>query len=95
MGSDAGWTAQAGSAKIINKGVKVDTYKKLQQQQTSQVFDLPEYYEHQSMRKQNLDVNNVADFKRKQHHMYSDLGNGSVSPAPKRVADMAPSNGDQ
>lgn len=46
MGSDAGWTAQAGSAKIINKGVKVDTYKKLQQQQTSQVFDLPEYAEH-------------------------------------------------
>ncbi len=31
FGTTAGWDAQAGSAKIINKGIKVDTYKKKQQ----------------------------------------------------------------
>ena len=39
FGTDANWTAQAGTAKIINKGYKQDPYKKKQAQLCSQVFD--------------------------------------------------------
>lgn len=35
FGTDANWTAQAASAKIINKGYKQDPYKKKQAQLSS------------------------------------------------------------
>ncbi|CDW87720.1 UNKNOWN [Stylonychia lemnae] len=73
FGTDANWTAQAGSAKIINKGYKQDPYKKKQAQLSSQVFDLTDYSEYQPMNKPKLDINNLADNQRKQNHLYSDI----------------------
>lgn len=35
FGTDANWTAQAGTAKVINKGYKQDPYKKKQAQLSS------------------------------------------------------------
>lgn len=83
--SNANWTSSQGQ-KLVNKGsTKIDTYKKVQQQQNSQVFDLPEYNEHVPMKKKRLDVNNVNDKKRQQDHMYSDiLGNNTGRGIPQK-----------
>ena len=81
FGTDANWTAQAGTAKIINKGYKQDPYKKKQAQLCSQVFDQTDYSEYQPLNKPKLDVNNLADKHRQKDHLYSDIlgGNGNSS----------------
>jgi hypothetical protein len=40
---------------------------------SSSVFDLPEYSEHMPLKKKTIDINNVADKKRKKDHMFSDI----------------------
>ena len=64
FGTDANWTAQAASSKIINKGYRQDPYRKKQAQLSSQVFEQTDYSEYQPMNKPKLDINNLADKQR-------------------------------
>ena len=73
LGANTNWSSQAASAKIINKGNKVDTFKKKQQQLSSQVFEQTDYSEYVPMKKTCVDINNLTDKQRKQDHMYSDI----------------------
>ncbi len=77
------------SGKLVNKGsTKVDTFKKLQQQQQSSVFELPDYDHHVPMKKKRLDINNVNDQKRKNDHLYSDLsGNNGLASSKNSKSD--------
>jgi hypothetical protein len=46
FGTDATWSAQAGTAKLNNNYERVDTYKKRQEQLKSRVFDQEDYSYH-------------------------------------------------
>lgn len=62
FGTSADWSHQAASAKLNNVYTKVDTYKKRQEQLSSQVFDLNEEYNHHApLRKATIDVNNMHE----------------------------------
>lgn len=62
FGTSADWSHQAASAKLNNKYQKVDTFKKRQEQLSSQVFDINEGYAHLApLRKAPVDVNNMHE----------------------------------
>ena len=92
FGSGADWKNMSG--KTSNRSHKIDTYSKKQQNLTSSVFGEGTDYSHFApMSKSKHDINNLADQKRKQDHMYSDiLGQGGQggrgSPNRKKNADL-------
>ena len=62
FGTSADWSHQAASAKLNNIYGKVDTYKKRQEQLSSNVFDQSQQYNsHAPLRKSTVDVNNMNE----------------------------------
>jgi hypothetical protein len=84
FGTDATWTAQAGTAKIVNavQG-KVNTFKKRQEQLSSQVFGTQEDYSgHAPSSKKVADANNIYDAIKRGDHLFSEvLPLDTVAPA--------------
>ena len=80
--------------KVVNKGFKVDTYKKVQAQLSSTMQESASIHlEHQPLSKKRVDLNNMADKQRQSDHLYSDLfGQGKKgvqkSPRKKAAADL-------
>lgn len=88
FGSDATWTAQAGTAKIINVYDKVDTFKKRQEQLSSKVFDQEDFSYYAPQTKKFADTNNIYEGNKRSDHLFSDvlpLGEG-VAPAAGQVS---------
>ena len=74
FGTDATWTTMAGTAKLNNNYSKIDTFKRRQEQLSSNVFGTEDYSHHApTTKKSGVDVNNQFERQKRNDHNFSDV----------------------